>query len=251
MMDMMAYDKAAGYNVIGGSPFRVQCSGPHGLVEGRNLAVAHFLDNTPHEWLFWVDTDMGFEPTALDRLMEAADPDTRPVVGGLCFAAKLAAGDGYNGFRLRPLPTIFGLAKDTEGHIGFVNRSVYPRDSLVQVAGTGSAFILIHRTVLEDIRAKHGDEWYSPISYENGKPISEDLSFCWRVGDLGKPMFVHTGVKTTHHKAVWVGEDDYAMPMVDPVFHVEQKRNPHCSNCGDTRGGPVGHEISECTWERQ
>lgn len=25
-------------------------------------------------------------------------------------------------------------------------------------------------------------------------------------------------------------------------------RNVHCSNCGDTRGGPVGHEISECTW---
>lgn len=27
------------------------------------------------------------------------------------------------------------------------------------------------------------------------------------------------------------------------------RRNPWCSNCGDTRGGPVGHEISECTWD--
>lgn len=26
-------------------------------------------------------------------------------------------------------------------------------------------------------------------------------------------------------------------------------RNPHCSNCGDTRGGPRGHETSECTWD--
>jgi hypothetical protein len=25
--------------------------------------------------------------------------------------------------------------------------------------------------------------------------------------------------------------------------------NTHCVNCGDTRGGPVGHEISECTWD--
>lgn len=27
------------------------------------------------------------------------------------------------------------------------------------------------------------------------------------------------------------------------------RRNPHCSNCGDTRGGPVGHEIGECTYQ--
>jgi len=26
------------------------------------------------------------------------------------------------------------------------------------------------------------------------------------------------------------------------------RRNTHCSNCGDERGGPVGHEISECTY---
>lgn len=26
------------------------------------------------------------------------------------------------------------------------------------------------------------------------------------------------------------------------------RRNPHCSNCGDERGGPIGHEISECTY---
>lgn len=28
------------------------------------------------------------------------------------------------------------------------------------------------------------------------------------------------------------------------------RRNPHCSNCGDLRGGPLGHEISECTFNR-
>lgn len=29
----------------------------------------------------------------------------------------------------------------------------------------------------------------------------------------------------------------------------ERTINTHCVNCGDTRGGPVGHEISECTWD--
>lgn len=27
----------------------------------------------------------------------------------------------------------------------------------------------------------------------------------------------------------------------------ERPRNQHCMNCGDTRGGPIGHETSECT----
>jgi hypothetical protein len=27
------------------------------------------------------------------------------------------------------------------------------------------------------------------------------------------------------------------------------RRNTHCSNCGDERGGPFGHEISECRWK--
>ncbi|RKN38465.1 hypothetical protein [Micromonospora endolithica] len=28
------------------------------------------------------------------------------------------------------------------------------------------------------------------------------------------------------------------------------RRNPHCSNCGDERGGDFGHEISECQYRR-
>lgn len=26
------------------------------------------------------------------------------------------------------------------------------------------------------------------------------------------------------------------------------RRNVHCSNCGDERGGPFGHETAECQW---
>jgi hypothetical protein len=26
--------------------------------------------------------------------------------------------------------------------------------------------------------------------------------------------------------------------------------NPYCMRCGDSRGGPGGHETNECTWGR-
>lgn len=218
MVNMLVYDQTMGMGLIESAPFQVACSGPHGLVEGRNLAVQHFLDETPHEWLFWIDTDMGFEVDALDRLFMAADVDSRPVVGGLCFALKQIGSDGFSGHRVAPLPTLFGIVKDKDGKVGFVTRTRYKPNTVMQVAGTGSAFILIHRSVLEEIRRKHGDEWYELVSYEDRRTISEDLSFCWRVADAGFPIFVHTGVKTTHHKEIYLGEADYSMPATDPVF---------------------------------
>lgn len=217
MMNLLTYDKAAGYNLIGSAPFQVFCSGPHSLVEGRNMAVQHFLDNTPHEWLFWVDTDMGFLPQSLDMLFESAHPDDRPIVGGLCFAAKNTGPDGMGGFVIKPLPTMFGMAKDPQGRRGFVNMSRYA-PGLNQVAGTGSAFILIHRSVLEVIRLQNGDNWYTPVAYEDGQPISEDLSFCYRANQAGFPVHVNTDVATTHHKDIWVSRHMYQMPEVDPIF---------------------------------
>lgn len=242
IMDLFVFDKVSEDNHIAGAPFAIACDGPHGLVEGRNMAVRNMLDNTDAEWLFWIDTDMGFEPDSLRRLLAAADPIDRPVVGGLCFALKHVKPDGYSGFVQRPLPTLFRMAKDIDGHMGFANRMVYPSNSLVQVAGTGSAFILIHRSVLEDIRSRMGDSWYEPVRYEDGRPLSEDLSFCWRAGVVGAKVFVHTGVKTTHHKEIWLNADQYEMPDEEPLTRRVKQEAPTCG-CGLSNTIKAGHPL--------
>lgn len=220
MMNLLAYDKTVGSNAIRSLPFAVSCSGPNSIPEARNLAVKYMLDQTDHEWLFFVDTDMGFNPEALDRLLFAADPVERPVVGGLCFAMKHVGGDGKGGFIVRPMPTLYMWAEHAEQGVGFANRFRYPPETLVRVAGTGAAFLLIHRGVLEVIRQVDGDHWFDLRTYDDGTSVSEDLSFCWRVGQLGARIFVHTGVKTTHHKQVWLGEDAYSMPDEEPMAHL-------------------------------
>ncbi len=40
---------------------------------------------------------------------------------------------------------------------------------------------------------------------------------------------------------------DLPYPQGSPA-PVDSRRNVHCARCGDTRGGPFGHETSECTW---
>lgn len=217
MMNLIAWDKTRGLDVIQSMPYAVACSGPNSLVEGRNMACTHFLDKTDAEWLFFVDTDMGFKPDALERLLLAADPVERPVVGGLCFAMKHMRPDGQGGFNVLPVPTLFEWAKNDDQGIGFANRFIYPPETLVRVAGTGAAFLLIHRTVLEKIRANEGDHWFDFVRYGDGVQVSEDLSFCWRLGQLQVPLYVDTRVKVTHMKTIWLGEDDYHMPPREPM----------------------------------
>jgi hypothetical protein len=184
--------------------------GTDGLVDARNKAVKVFLEEHQAEWLFWVDTDMGFASDTVDRLLEAADPVERPIVGGLAFSQREEKSDGIGGWRCRATPTVFDWLKLDDGQMGFAVRWDYPRDTLVRCAGTGSACILIHRSVFERLEAKFGPVWYDRVPNTTmGQVVSEDLSFCLRAGAMNIPVHVHTGVKTSHEKTVWLAEDDY------------------------------------------
>lgn len=229
MMDMVAYDKSVGFNLIRQAPFSVSCSGPHGLVEGRNMAVKKFLDEGTEDWLFFVDTDMGFEPSALERLVFAADPVARPVVGGLCFAMKHTGPDGKGGFNVVPIPTLFMWGRTPDQGYGFASRFRFEPNTVTQVAGTGAAFLLMHRSVLDSMRAEKGDTWFNLVQYEDGTNISEDLSFCFRLMQMRIPVFVHTGVSVSHHKELWLSDADYRMPKIEPAQRLaDAAKRPEC-----------------------
>lgn len=68
------------------------------------------------------------------------------------------------------------------------------------------------------------------------QPVSPDFNPAYRVARCGQQS--HHGPHVMEH-----GPDQ---PRNCPGTGT--RRNPWCSNCGDTRGGPVGHEISECQY---
>lgn len=189
-----------------------------GIVSGRNQLAKVMCDESPAEWLFMVDSDMGFAADTLERLIAAADPADRPVVGALCFAHKTEARASFYGNRYRCVPTLYQFV-DTGEKVGFTPMLTYPRDQLVPVAATGGACVLIHRTALEKVRAKYGDTWFDPITHPTGPTtFSEDLSFCLRLAGVDLPAFVHTGIRTTHDKGgVFLDEAFYdAQPEWKP-----------------------------------
>lgn len=208
VVELIAYDFANACRVARGGFIGMHC-GTDGLVDARNETIKTFLDERQAEWLFWTDTDMGFRPDTLERLLTAADPEHRPIVGALAFSQRQTDLDGMGGWRTSATPTVFDW-QEHDGKTGFAVRFDYARNTVTQVAGTGSACILIHRSALEAMGEKFGPVWYNRIPNQSmGKMTSEDLSFCMRAGALGIPVHVHTGVQATHHKPVWLQEDDY------------------------------------------
>ena len=183
-----------------------------GLVEGRNQVAEMFLAG-PAQWLLFVDSDMGFAPDSLDRLLAVANPDTHPIVGALCFAWKETRQDGLGGFRCVSRPTILDYG-NRDGADTFIGRLSVPDNEVVKCAATGMAFVLIHRTVLEAIGSGN---WFDRIRGGDGKYAGEDVSFCIRAGAQGFPVHVHTGVPTNHQKTLWVGPEDWVRDSPDSL----------------------------------
>lgn len=210
MRALLEYDGQQDHR-IARKPLNLRC-GSAIVSHVRNYAARLFLDKTPHEWMLFIDTDMGFRADAVDQLLAAADPTERPVMGALCFAAMEAAYDGMGGWRRTIVATMYSLGrKSDDAEPSFCHYGPYPEDSVVPVAGTGGAFLLMHRSALEKVRAEVGDHWFDMFYDRQGDIVGEDIAFCGRLLRAGITPHVHTGVKTTHHKEVWLSEQDYVL----------------------------------------
>jgi hypothetical protein len=209
IIEMLGHDVTHEARVMRGGWIAMKY-GTDGLSDARNKAVKLFLEERQADWLFWIDTDMGFSPDTVDRLLEVADPVDRPMVGGLCFTQREESSDHMGGWRTRATPTVFDWLRLDDGQMGFSVRWDYPHDSVVQCAGTGSACLLIHKSVFEKVEAKYGPHWYDRVPNTTmGQIVSEDLSFCMRANTVGCSLWIDTSVKTTHQKTLWLAEDDY------------------------------------------
>jgi GT2 family glycosyltransferase len=190
-------------------------TGPLQLPESRNKLAQQAID-TGAEWLLMIDSDMGFGPDTLERLLAAADPVERPVVGALCFANRELRSDGMGGMFTFPAPTILMWRLNDDGVFRYTGIDHYPVNSLIRVGATGGACILIHRSALERVAERFGPCWFDRATDTGGGLMGEDISFCWRLQQLDVPVFMHTGIRTTHYKAIWLAESDFWQSRIAP-----------------------------------
>jgi hypothetical protein len=182
------------------------------LAKSRNILVDSFLENTEDDWLLLVDSDEYISVDAFDKLVSVADKDKHRIISGLCFSSTPAS-DGS--LMPTPTPTIF-IIDEKQGFL--VPYLDYPKNSLVEIDSAGTGCLLIHRSVLEEMRKAYsggtGEKWCwfqdGPVD-DNGviNWISEDIMFCRRVKGIGVQIFAHTGALFPHHKQYWLLESHY------------------------------------------
>jgi len=187
-------------------------SGPL-VASARNDLAALFVSAATSDWLWMVDTDQVFAPDTLVRLMDAGAGGAFPIVGALCYRQRReqATAQGQLNFGSDEAePTLYELVDGAEGP-DLVQYTVWPENTLVEVAATGTGCLLIHRRALEAIAAGWGgkrDEvwpWFRESTLGRRR-LSEDLTFCLRARSAGLKVHVHTGVQVGHMKQVMLGK---------------------------------------------
>ena len=216
MLGVFVRDGATTKRIVDGGELIAVSSGAN-ITNARNEAVEKFLSlPSKPDWLWIIDTDMVFETDVVERLVAAADPVKRPIVGGLCFSwqqGKFAR------------PTTYTVR--TDGQVGVL--WAYPEDRLFEVDATGTGCLLIHRSVLEAVGAKYAEpyRWFRETEIA-GLPIGEDITFCIRARACGFPVFVDSSIKVGHEKTIVVDEDLFRAqqeakvlePSPEPTFVV-------------------------------
>lgn len=213
VFDMLAYDNGLHNRIINGPDLRrLSFKSGTNVATARNKIVEQFLAYGQAEWLFMLDTDMIFPADVVERLLEYADPDKAPIVGGLCF-----------GFDEQGLvqPTLYDMfpGEGTE-EVQFMRYQEWKPDSMMQVVATGAACLLIHKSALERIRDTEDPNhpgrkgfnpaypWFQEAEFQ-GRIIGEDITFCIRANQCGVPVHVNTAIQIGHIKERVLTMDGY------------------------------------------
>ena len=144
--------------------------------------------------IMWFDSDMKFAPDTLMRLTADMDQGLE-FVSGLYFTRK------------EPIkPVVYDELSWTRTKDGVDVRAgnyyKYP-EGLVECAGVGFGCVL---TSVDLIR-RVGDRFGLPFAPLQG--LGEDLSFCWRVIQIGAKMHIDTRVKCGHIGQKVFDESEY------------------------------------------
>jgi hypothetical protein len=105
------------------------------------------------------------------------------------------------------IPTMYEFAPDVPT-VGLRPVHDFKPDTITQVAATGCACLLVHRSVFEVITEQRPEEeglWFAEMTIGRTQ-YGEDVSFCLRCGLCGIPVHVHTGIQVGHIKTVTLGK---------------------------------------------
>lgn len=160
---------------------------------GRSKIANFFINNTEHEYLFFLDSDIGFNPEDVIKLLS----HQVDIVSGA--------------YPMKTIPIRYCIdIQQPEERFG----------DLIKITGNGMGFVLIHRNVFLNMSRHFAELKYIPPTNDSNYPpteaelnnsyhyfaehkennsfMSEDKSFFHRARMLGYDVWLDTSIKLQH-----------------------------------------------------
>ena len=154
------------------------------------------------DYVFWLDSDMTFDPDTLQRMHETLEKENLDILTGLYFR------------RVQPFsPVLFKTLEPTENGFTWSEFTEIP-EGLFEVAGCGFGCVLMKTEVFVDVFFKH-QHFFDPIL-----GTGEDLSFCWRARDCGYKIICDPSIPLGH-----VGHQVITRSFFDTFSKVRSDKN--------------------------
>lgn len=141
------------------------------LIYTSRNALATAAIQTEADYVFWLDSDMVFQPDILKRMLKTLQEKDLDILTGLYFR------------RVPPYSPVLFDRLDIDGvQTKFTEFQSIP-DELFEVGACGFGCVLMKTDVFFDVQSKFGN-MFAPIG-NNG----EDVAFCWRARQCGYKIF--------------------------------------------------------------
>ena len=163
------------------------------ITQARSKVANFFINNTQHDYLFFLDSDIGFNPEDVLKLLA----HQVPIVSGA--------------YPMKIIP---------ERYCVDVIQPEQRHGNLLKINGNGMGFVLIHRQVFLDIAKQYPGLKYIPSDYHSDTPytpaemnhsyhyfaehqtpnsfMSEDKSFFHRAQTVGYDIWLDTSIRLNH-----------------------------------------------------
>ena len=143
------------------------------------------------DYVFWLDSDMVFEPDILVRMMKTLKENDLDFLTGLYFR------------RVAPYtPVLFDKMEIRHNMASWSEFKEIP-EGLFEVGACGFGCVLMSTDVLLSVQSVHGN-MFAPIA-NNG----EDIAFCWRARDCGYKLWCDPTAVCGHIGKIIVDERFY------------------------------------------
>lgn len=166
------------------------------IYDSRNNITATAI-NKGYDRVLWLDSDMEFQPDLLEKLTADMNSENLEYVSALYFKRKIPTSPVVYE-KLEYGRTEEGILR-AKGHTYYD----YPREQLFECAGSGFGAVLVSVKLMQDVWDHYGPP-FDPMTQ-----LGEDLSFCWRVGQLGRKMWCDSRIKAGHVGPFVFTEDIY------------------------------------------